>query len=169
MGKNTVDVTDATFDSDVLKSDKTVLVDFWAEWCGPCKMVAPVLDEIAGENKDKLTVAKLDIDRNPNDGAGLPGHVDPDDDRLPGRQAGQADRRRQAEGRAALATWPTTWADRRRHRGRPRIRSAPLCYPPERQRRRTGNVVITRETRPRTARCRGTAGAGHNEVQSCAR
>jgi thioredoxin 1 len=64
MGYNTVDVTDATFDSDVLKSDKTVLVDFWAEWCGPCKMVAPVLDEIAGENKDKLTVAKLDIDVN---------------------------------------------------------------------------------------------------------
>ena len=64
MGRNTVDVTDATFDSDVLKSDKTVLVDFWAEWCGPCKMVAPVLDEIAGENKERITVAKLDIDRN---------------------------------------------------------------------------------------------------------
>ncbi|CAA9440162.1 MAG: Thioredoxin [uncultured Pseudonocardia sp.] len=65
MGNNTVDVTDATFDADVLKSDKTVVVDFWATWCGPCKMVAPVLDEIAGENKDKLTVAKLDIDANP--------------------------------------------------------------------------------------------------------
>ena len=65
MAKNTVDVTDATFSNDVLQSDKTVLVDFWAEWCGPCKMVAPVLDEIAGENKDKLTVAKLDIDANP--------------------------------------------------------------------------------------------------------
>ena len=65
MAKNTVDVTDATFRDDVLASDKTVLVDFWAEWCGPCKMVAPVLDEIAGENKEKLTVAKLDIDRNP--------------------------------------------------------------------------------------------------------
>ena len=62
---NTVDVTDATFDTDVLKSDKTVVVDFWATWCGPCKMVAPVLDEIAGENKDTLTVAKLDIDANP--------------------------------------------------------------------------------------------------------
>jgi thioredoxin 1 len=66
MAKNTVDVTDATFRDDVLASDKTVLVDFWAEWCGPCKMVAPVLDEIAGENKDKITVAKLDIDRNPS-------------------------------------------------------------------------------------------------------
>jgi thioredoxin 1 len=65
MAKNTVDVTDSTFQQDVLQSGKTVLVDFWAEWCGPCKMVAPVLDEIAGENKEKLTVAKLDIDRNP--------------------------------------------------------------------------------------------------------
>jgi thioredoxin 1 len=64
MSKNTVDVTDATFQSDVLDSGKTVLVDFWAEWCGPCKMVAPVLDEIAGENPDKITVAKLDIDAN---------------------------------------------------------------------------------------------------------
>jgi thioredoxin 1 len=64
MGNNTVDVTDATFEQDVLKSGKTVLVDFWATWCGPCKMVAPVLDEIAGEHKDNLTVAKLDIDAN---------------------------------------------------------------------------------------------------------
>ena len=65
MAKNTVDVTDSTFQQDVLQSGKTVLVEFWADWCGPCKMVAPVLDEIAGENKDKLTVAKLDIDHNP--------------------------------------------------------------------------------------------------------
>jgi thioredoxin 1 len=65
MGANTVDVTDDSFDQDVLKSDKTVLVDFWAAWCGPCKMVAPVLDEIAGENKEKITVAKLNTDQNP--------------------------------------------------------------------------------------------------------
>ena len=64
MGAATKTVTDATFDTDVLASDKPVLVDFWAEWCGPCKMVAPVLDEIAGENKDKITIAKLDIDVN---------------------------------------------------------------------------------------------------------
>ncbi len=62
---NTVTVTDESFDADVLKSDKIVVVDFWAAWCGPCKMVAPVLDEIAGENADKITVAKLDIDANP--------------------------------------------------------------------------------------------------------
>lgn len=66
MGNNTVDVTDDSFDADVLKSEKTVIVDFWAAWCGPCKMVAPVLDEIAGEHKDKVTVAKLDIDANPS-------------------------------------------------------------------------------------------------------
>ena len=58
-------VTDATFQKDVLDSEKTVLVDFWSEWCGPCRAVAPILDQIAAEHGDKLEIVKLNVDENP--------------------------------------------------------------------------------------------------------
>ena len=64
MGATKV-VTDETFEAEVLKSDKPVIVDYWAEWCGPCKMVAPVLDAIAEEHGDKLDIVKLNVDENP--------------------------------------------------------------------------------------------------------
>jgi thioredoxin 1 len=57
-------ISDASFESDVLQSDKPVLVDYWAEWCGPCKMIAPILDEVAGTYGDKLQIAKMNVDEN---------------------------------------------------------------------------------------------------------
>ena len=59
------EVTDATFQSDVLEHDKPIMVDFWAEWCGPCRAVSPILDKIAEENSDKLDIVKLNVDDNP--------------------------------------------------------------------------------------------------------
>ena len=62
-------VTDASFQSDVLDSEKTVLVDFWAEWCGPCRMVSPILDQISAEHGDKIEIVKLNVDENPQTAA----------------------------------------------------------------------------------------------------
>lgn len=64
MSENIVQVTDATFEAEVLQAQEPVLVDYWAEWCGPCKMIAPILDEVASEYAGRLKIAKLNIDEN---------------------------------------------------------------------------------------------------------
>ncbi len=66
MSDKILQVTDSSFEDDVLKAQQPVIVDFWAEWCGPCKMIAPILDELADQYKDKITVAKVNIDDNQN-------------------------------------------------------------------------------------------------------
>ncbi|MBR9843189.1 MAG: thioredoxin [Rhodobacteraceae bacterium] len=67
----TVAVTDATFEAEVVNSDVPVVVDFWAEWCGPCKMIGPVLEELSAELEGKVKIAKIDVDSNPNSAASM--------------------------------------------------------------------------------------------------
>ena len=88
MSENTKAVTDQTFAADVLGAAEPVLVDFWAEWCGPCRAVAPALDELGAEFKGRLTIAKVNIDENPMTPTQLRRPRDPDHDPVQGRPAG---------------------------------------------------------------------------------
>ena len=93
-----VTLEDGTFDNEVLKSDIPVLVDFWAIWCGPCKAIAPVVEQIAVDYKGKVKVGKMDIDKHQAVAAEVQHPLDPDPARLQGRQGGRhGDRRRQDE------------------------------------------------------------------------
>ena len=93
---STKTVTDQSFAADVLGASGPVLVDFWAEWCGPCRMIAPALEEISNELGEKLTVAKLNIDENPGHAGALRRARYSDDAAVQGRPAGRPEGRRRA-------------------------------------------------------------------------
>ena len=97
MSLMALNVTEATFEEEVLKSETPVIVDFWAEWCGPCHAVAPVLDKIVEERKDEVKLVKVNIDEEQSPVAEVRRHVDPDDDPVQGRRAGSRCSRRSAE------------------------------------------------------------------------
>ena len=93
----TVKIDKNNFQTDVLQAAEPVVVDFWAEWCGPCKMIAPALDEIATEMGGKVKIAKVNIDENPGARRPVRRALDPDADDLQGRRSGRHEGRRGAE------------------------------------------------------------------------
>ena len=109
----TKQITDDSFQSDVLNSDKPVLVDFWAEWCGPCKMIGPSLEEISDELGEQVTIAKLNIDEQSRCARPLRRARHPDDDPVQERRAGRDQGRRRAQGPDQGVAGGRVWPDGR--------------------------------------------------------
>ena len=169
MAEGIVTLTDATFDETVGAADEPVLVDFWAEWCGPCKMIAPILDEIAGEQAGKLTIAKLNVDDNPDiatrfDVMSIPTLIvfkDGEAAQAPGRRQGQGPAAR----RSSTSSCTVLPADARVSAARPSATcsagSAPPGFRPGRRRGRRRSAPRTEHARPRVPGAPGPARRRH--------
>ena len=128
-------ISDASFDSDVLKADKPVLVDYWAEWCGPCKMIAPILDEVSKDYGGRLQIAKMNVDENRD----VPGQVrhprHPDADAVQGRPARRDQGRRAVESpvdriprRSSIIRLQSSTRRTARHEAASAASAQPICH-----------------------------------------